>query len=247
MILQSLARAFASLLHPRMLLLMVWPALVALALWLALAIAFWAQAAAAIQSALGRSELYEWIMGVWPMMMIAAHVGWIVLALLFVPVVLITAVAIIGVFAMPMMVNHVAERDYPQVAQKRGGSFAGSVWNTAAALLWLFALAILTLPLWIFPPLWPVLPLLLFAHFNQRVFRYDALAEHASAGEMREILARDRWPLLGMGIAVSIAGYVPVLGLFSPVYGGLAFIHYALARLASLRSEPIEGAARREA
>ena len=247
MILQSLARAFASLLHPRMLLLMVWPALVALALWLALAVAFWAQAAATIQSALGRSELYEWIMGVWPMMMIAAHVGWIVLALLFVPVVLITAVAIIGVFAMPMMVNHVAERDYPQVAQKRGGSFAGSVWNTAAALLWLFALAILTLPLWIFPPLWPVLPLLLFAHFNQRVFRYDALAEHASAGEMREILARDRWPLLGMGIAVSIAGYVPVLGLFSPVYGALAFIHYALARLAALRSEPIEGAARREA
>jgi len=247
MILQSLARAFVSLLHPRMLLLMIWPAAAAFALWLVLAIAFWAQAAAAIQWALGRSDLYQWIMGIWPMMMIAAHVGWIVLALLFVPLVLITAVVIIGVFAMPMMVNHVAERDYPGLARRHGGSFAGSVWNTVAALLWLFALAILTLPLWLFPPLWPVLPLLLFAHFNQRVFRYDALAEHASAEEMREMVRRERGAFFGLGIAISVAGYVPVLGFFSPVYGGLAFIHYALARLAALRSEPIEGTARRVA
>jgi hypothetical protein len=30
-----------------------------------------------------------------------------------------------------------------------------------------------------------------------------------------------------------------------PVYGGLVFIHYGLARLGDLRDEPIEGGARR--
>jgi hypothetical protein len=34
-----------------------------------------------------------------------------------------------------------------------------------------------------------------------------------------------------------------VLGLFKPVYGGLAFIHFGLARLGEVRGEPIEGAA----
>ena len=245
MILQALARAFVSLLHPRMLLLMIWPVLVALALWLALAVAFWAQTAAAIQALLERSDLYQWVMGIWPLMMMAAHVGWVLLALLFMPLVLVTAVVIIGVFSMPIMVNHVAGRDYPQLARKRGGTAAGGIWNSVVALLWLVLLAVLTLPLWLIPPLWPLLPLALFSWFNQRVVRYDALAEHASAGEMREIVGRDRWPLLGVGIAVSLAAWVPVLGLFAPVFGGLAFIHYALARLAALRAAPIEGSARR--
>ena len=32
---------------------------------------------------------------------------------------------------------------------------------------------------------------------------------------------------------------IPLLGFFAPVYGGLAFIHYCLARLAQLREEPV--------
>ncbi len=247
MILQALVRAFISLLHPRMLLLLIWPVLVALALWLALAIAFWAQTAAAIRSVLERSDLYQWVMGIWPLMLMAAHVGWVLLLLLFVPLVLVTAVVIIGVFSMPIMVNHVAGRDYPQLARKRGGTAAGSLWNSVMALLWLVVIAMLTLPLWLIPPLWPLLPLALFSWFNQRVFRYDALAEHASAGEMREIIGRDRAPLFGVGLAVSLVAYVPVLGLLSPVFGGLAFIHYGLARLTALRTAPIEGSARRVA
>jgi len=35
------------------------------------------------------------------------------------------------------------------------------------------------------------------------------------------------------------------LGLAMPVYGGLVFIHYALARLTESRNAPIEGSARR--
>ena len=38
---KALMKAFVSLLHPRMLLLMLWPVVIALVLWLGLAFAFW--------------------------------------------------------------------------------------------------------------------------------------------------------------------------------------------------------------
>ena len=235
----ALIKAFASLLHPRMLLLMLWPVAIALVLWLGLAFAFWSQAAAWLQLQFDQSAAIAWAINVWPLTLIAAHLAWILLVLLFVPLVLVTAVLIIGVFAMPAMVRHVAERSYPQLERREGGGFAGSLWNSVLALVGLALLALLSLPLWLFPPLWPLLPVLLFAYLNQRVFRYDALAEHASGWEMQTLIRRHRGELFLLGIALALFGMIPLLGFFAPVYGGLAFIHYCLARLAQLRDEPV--------
>jgi len=236
---KALIKAFASLLHPRMLLLMLWPVLVALALWLGLAFAFWSQAAGWLQLQFDQSAAIGWAITVWPLSLVAAHLAAFLLVLLFIPLVLITAVLIIGVFAMPAMVAHVAERSYPQLERRQGGNFAGSVWNGVAALIWLVLLALLSLPLWFFPPLWPVLPIALFAYLNQRVFRYDALAEHATGWEMETVFRRHRRDLFLLGVALALVGLIPLLGFFAPVYGGLAFIHYCLARLAQLREEPV--------
>ena len=236
---KALLRAFASLLHPRMLLLMLWPVLIALALWLGLALAFWSQAAAWLQLQFDQSAAIGWAISVWPLSLLAAHLAWILLVLLFVPLVLITAVLIIGVFAMPAMVGHVAERGYPQLERRHGGTLAGSAWNSVAALAWLTLLVLLSLPLWFFPLLWPVLPIVLFAYLNQRVFRYDALAEHASGWEMETLFRRHRRELFLLGVALALVGLIPLLGFFAPVYGGLAFIHCCLARLAQLRDEPV--------
>jgi CysZ protein len=107
---KALIKAFASLLHPRMLLLMLWPVLIALALWLGLAFAFWSQAAAWLQLQFDQSAAIGWAIGVWPLALVATYLSWILLALLFIPLVLITAVLIIGLFAMPAMVGLVAER-----------------------------------------------------------------------------------------------------------------------------------------
>ena len=236
---RALIKAFASLLHPRMLLLMLWPVLLALLLWLGLAFAFWSQAAAWLQLQFDQSAAIGWAIGVWPLSLIAAHLAWILLVLLFVPLVLITAVLIIGVFAMPVMVGVVAERAYPQLERRQGGTIAGGLWNSVLALVWLALLVVLTLPLWLFPLLWPVLPVVFFAYLNQRVFRYDALAEHASSWEMETLFRRHRRELFLLGMVLALFGLIPLLGLFAPVYGGLAFIHYCLARLAQLRDEPV--------
>src|SRR3989304_2539325 len=47
------------------------------------------------------------------------------------------------------------------------------------------------------------------------------------------------------GARGALPGHVRVLGFFAPLYGGLAFIHYGLARLDALRTAPIEGVAQR--
>ena len=236
---KSLLRALASLLHPRMLLLMLWPVLIALGLWLGLALAFWSQAAAWLQLQFGQSAAIGWSISLWPLAPAAAHLAWILLALLFIPLVLITAVLIIAVFAMPAMVGQVAQRAYPQLERRQGGTFAGSLWNVAMALVWLALLVLLSLPLWFFPPLWPLLPIVLFGYLNQRVFRYDALYDHASGWEMETLFRRHWRELFLLGVVVALFGLIPLLGFFAPVYGGLVFIHYCLARLTQLRDEPV--------
>ena len=236
---RALVQAFFSLLHPRMLLLLLWPVLAALILWLGLAFAFWSQAAAWLQLQFAQSAAVAWAMGVWPLSLVAAHLASILLVLLFMPLVLITAVLIIGVFAMSVMVRLVEQRGFPALARMQGGTVAGSVLNGVMALVWLALLFLLSLPLWIFPLFWPVLPILLFAYLNQRVFRYDALYEHATAWEMETLIRRHRRELFSLGVVVALFGLIPLLGLLAPVYGGLAFIHYCLARLAQLRAEPV--------
>jgi hypothetical protein len=236
---KALVQAFLSLLHPRMLLSMLWPVLVALALWLALAFAFWPQAAAWLQLQFNQSAPIAWAISVWPLSVIAAHLAWILLLLLFIPLVLITAVLIIGAYVMPAMVGLVAGRSFPGLERMQGGTFAGSLLNGVMALVWLALLVLLSLPLWLFPLFWPVLPVVLFAYLNQRVFRYDALYEHATAGEMETLFRRHRRELFLLGVVVALFGLIPLLGFLAPVYGGLAFIHYGLARLAQLRGEPV--------
>ena len=239
----ALVRGFVSLLHPKMLWLMAWPVIVALVIWATLAVLYWGEAAQWIAAQLHRWPPYEWAVSVWPLNLVAAWFGWILLLLVFVPVVLITAVLIISVVSMPAMVAHVGGRDYPGLARRRGGTIAGSLWNAFAALVLLALLFSVSLPLWLIPLLWPALPIVLFGYFNQRVFRYDALAEHGTAAEIAEVVRRHRGELFLLGVALALVGHVPVLGLFMPVYGGLAFIHYGLERLGELRSEPLAGSA----
>ncbi len=235
MLFRALSRGFASLFPTRMLMLMVWPVLAALALWIGLAILFWSQALPWIDSQLRQYELFQWMASTWPLAVIGSWLTGLLLLVVLIPLVLVTAGLIIGLFGMPVMVRHVAGRDYPGLERRHGGTFLGSVWNALAALLWLALLAIMSLPLWLMPLLWPFIGVLLFGYFNQRVFRYDALAEHASPSEIETLLARHKSDFMLLGIALAVFGHVPLAGLAMPLYGGLAFIHLALDRLAALR------------
>jgi CysZ protein len=89
--------------------------------------------------------------------------------------------------------------------------------------------------------LWPVIPLAIVGWVNQRVLRYDALAEHATAVEMRQVFAGRPGTLYALGVVLALLAYVPFVGFFAPVVFGLSFIHYLLAALKVHRESPIEG------
>jgi uncharacterized protein involved in cysteine biosynthesis len=112
----------------------------------------------------------------------------------------------------------------------------GSIANGIATLIGMVALAIVTLPLWLLAPLWPLIPLVIFAWANQRLLRYDALAEHADRQEMRQIFRQRRKHLYLFGLLMALLAYVPVIGFVAPVLFGLALIRYLLAALVEHRS-----------
>jgi len=237
----SLLFALANLLHPRMLWLMVWPVLVAMLAWGAVAVVVWTQAVTWLAGLLKQWVEYATIVVPWDSSVIAIFAAKVLLLLALVPLVQLTALLILSICGMPAMVEHVAALRFAALERRRGGSLAGSLWNSALALAGLAALAVLSLPLWIFPPLWPLIPVALMAWVNQKVLRYDALAEHATADEMRAVFAARRGALYLLGFVLALIAYVPVIGFIAPVMVGLTFIHHLLAALKALREAPIEG------
>jgi len=232
----ALFYGLANLLHPRMLWLMVWPMLVSLAFWSAVALAFWSRLAAALAGLFQRwlepaAGFVRFDFG--DATVIAAYV---VLFLLIVPLVYLTALFILGVFGMQKMVDHVAQRSFPALERRRGGGVAGSVWNAVAALGGMVLLFAVTLPLWLLPPLWPLIPLAIFAWVNQKLLRYDALGEHADRGEMTRLFRERRGALLALGLLLALLAYVPFVGFIAPVVFGLAFIRYLLGALQEMRA-----------
>ena len=113
---------------------------------------------------------------------------------------------------------------------------AGSGWNGLVAFFGMVGLGVLSAPFWFFPPLWPVIPIVVLAWVNQRLLRYDALAEHADAREMAQLFRSRRGALYTLGALLALAAYVPLVGFFAPVLFGLAFIHYLLSALAAGRA-----------
>jgi hypothetical protein len=227
---RSLAYAVANLLHPRMLWLMLWPVLAALAFWSAVAFflvgGIVARLAAKLDQFLHGMPFVTFDVTDWTL--IAAKV---IVYLGFIPLVYFTALLILSIFGMPAMVEHVARRSYPQLERLRGGSLLGAAWNGVVALVGMAVLLLASIPLWLFPPLWPLIPLFVMGWANQRLLRYDALADHAGPGEMAAVFRERRPQLYALGFLMALAAYVPLVGFFVPAYFALAFIHYLLGAL----------------
>jgi hypothetical protein len=233
-ILGALGYGLVNVFHHRMLWLMVWPMLVALALWGSVALVMWTRLALWLAELLN-----QWALGIVRVDLgqLAVFLANVALLLLFVPLVYLTALFILGAFGMQKMVDHVAARSFAHLERRRGGSTAGSVWNAVVAFFGMLLLFAVSLPLWLIPVLWPVITLAILTWVNQRLLRYDALAAHADAAEMAQVFRLHRGPLLVLGFLLGLLAYVPFVGFLVPVVFGLAFIRYLLGALESIRQD----------
>lgn len=229
-LLDALLSALRSLFSARMLWLLIWPMLAALLLWGLLAAIFWDDLNHFFTWMLATLGVQQWFEGI-DLHVLGVGLSALLHLILLVPAVMFTALMITALFAVPVMVRHVAQAHYPGLEPKHGGTFAGSLGNALLGTLGYLGLWIATLPLWLFGPLGALAPLLTAGYLNQRLFRYDALAEHAGQAEMRAVFRKHRAELWLLGGLLALLQYVPGLNFFAPVLTGLAFVHFLLEAL----------------
>lgn len=263
----SLYRALLSQMHPRMLLLTLLPLVLAITLW---GVVLWLglqplidrlhawfadyglfRAAGEMLDSLGLSGVRTLLVPLLAM--------WLLL-----PFMIVSALLLVGLFAMPAIARHVGQRHYPQLQQRHGGSLAGSLGVTLSSFGAFIVLWLLTLPLNLVPLFALLIQPLLWGWLSYRVMSYDALADYADRNERRAIVQRERWPLLAIGVTTGSLGAVPGLlwlggvasVIFFPVlatlaiwlyllvfvFSGLWFQYYCLDALARLRSVPLSAA-----
>jgi len=262
--LDSFWRAVAYCLHPRVIALSLLPLVALVGLALGLGYFFWDSAVNSVflwlESTAWLASVIGWLtdMGMSglknalaPLLVIFAVTPLLVVVVLFCVALLIT----------PAAVNLVSRRRFADLERRHGASFThAAFWSLGSMLLAVVALVI-SLPLWLIPPLILVLPPLIWGWLTYRVMTFDALADHASGDERRRIFREHRMWLLLMGIGTGYLGAAPSIvwasGWFFAaafpilipaaiwiytlvfVFSSLWFSHYCLAALAQLRTQPV--------
>ena len=261
-LLDSFWRAALYCMHPRVIALSLLPLIVMTVVALGLGYLYWANALAVVRSAVESVAwmgwLARWLEGI-GLTGLNAVLAPVLLLLLSVPLIVIASLLFVSVLMTPAMVTLVAERRFPALERKKGGAFwASIVWSLGATLVAAIAL-LLSTPLWLIPPLILVLPPLIWGWLTYRVMAYDALADHASLDERREIFKSQRLPLLAIGVLSGYLGAAPSLiwasgalfialaPLLVPLaiwlytlvfaFSSLWFSHYALGELAQIRQQ----------
>jgi len=260
--LDSFWRAVADCLRPRVIVLSVLPLVLMVAASLALGYLYWDAALDGVRAMLEASSLVATLFA-WLQRIGASGFKTVLAPLLVViavtPLIVLSCLLLVALLMTPALVGLVAERRFPLLERRRGGSFLASLlWSLGSTVLALLALLV-SIPLWLIPPLILVLPPVIWGWLTYRVMAFDALAEHASKPERQEILRRHRAWLLGIGVITGYLGAAPSLlwasgALFVvafvvlvPVaiwvytlvfaFSSLWFTHFSLAALQSLRNE----------
>ena len=249
-------------LHPRVIVLSILPVIIMGAVSLSLGYFYWESALMVVRSNLESYELVNamvhWLEGVG---LSSLHLVLAPALLLFlaIPVIVITTLLFVAMFMTPSMVALVASRRFPQLERKKGGSLLASVFRSLGSTVLAAILLVVTIPLWLVPPLILILPPLIWGWLTYRVMSFDALAEHASPEERHQIFKENRLQLLGIGVLSGYLGAAPSLlwasgamfvamaPILVPVaiwiytlvfaFSSLWFAHYCLNALEQLRKK----------
>ena len=258
--LDSFWRAVAYCLHPRVMLLSLLPLLLIGLLAWGLGHFFWDSTVGSVrlwlESTAWIASATQWLqdMGMGGLKSALAPA---IVVFAVTPLLVVLVLFFVALLMTPAIVTLVARRRFPALERKHGASFVRSAfWSLGSMLLALLALVI-SLPLWLIPPLILVLPPLIWGWLTYRVMAFDSLAEHASGEERRAVFREHRNWLLLMGIGTGYLGAAPSIvwasGLFFvaafplliPVaiwiytlvfaFSSLWFAHYCLAAVQQMR------------
>jgi hypothetical protein len=262
--LDSFWRAVAYCLHPRVIALSLLPLLLLVLAAAGLGYFFWDSAVNGVfvwlESTAWLASLTQWLQDM-GMAGLKNALAPLLIIFAITPLLVVVVLFLVAILMVPAIVNLVARRRFPALERKHGASFArGALWSLVSMVLALFALVI-SVPLWLIPPLILVLPPLIWGWLTYRVMTFDSLADHASSDERRQVFRQHRGWLLLMGVATGYLGAAPSLvwasgwffaALFPvliPVaiwiytlvfaFSALWFAHYCLAAVGQLRAASV--------
>lgn len=266
--LDSFWRAAAYCVHPRVIVLSLLPLILMVGLSLVGGYFFWDAALDQVRSWM---DTFPYINIVWQGLdsVGAGPLKAVLVPLLVVlgvtPLIVVMSLLAVAMLMTPALVGLVAQKRFAALQAKRGGGFVASLWWSLLSTLLAAIALVLSVPLWLVPPLVLVLPPLIWGWLTYRVMAFDALAQHASRAERKELFERHGSALLLMGVVcgylgaapnliwVMGAGFAPAFVVLVPVaiwiytlvfaFASLWFCHYCLAALQQLRAQQFQTAA----
>ncbi len=260
--LDSFWRAAAYCLRPQVIALSFLPLILMVALAMGLFYQFWEPALIWVMAALESSSLIASMLA-WLDNVGAGGFKTVVAPLLVIvavtPVIVVVCLLVVALLMLPAIVSLVAQRRFAQLERKHGASWMTVlVWSLGSTVLALLAMLV-SIPLWLVPPLILILPPLIWGWLTYRVMAYEVLADHASREERLEIFRRHRGWLFAIGVVAGFLGAAPnlvwafgaafvvgfvmllpfVIWVYTLVFAfsALWFAHYGLGALQSLRAE----------
>jgi len=260
--LDSFWRAVLYCMLPRVIALSIVPLLLMVALSLGLGYWFWE---AALDQVRLWMESFSYINMVWQWLdnvgagSLKAVLAPLLLVFAATPVIVVLSLLVVAWLMTPALVDLVVSKRFAGLQRKPGSGLAGSlVWSLMSTVLAALALLI-SVPLWLVPPLVLLIPPLIWGWLTYRVMAFDALSGYASKEERRQIFKRHGVWLLVMGVvsgylgaAPSVvwamgAGFAPAFIILVPLaiwiytlvfaFASLWFSHFCLAALQALRNE----------
>ena len=261
LLLDSFWRAALYCLAPRVIALSLLPLALMVGMAGALGYFFWDTAVSQVHGWLEASSLlglvWRWFEGV-GLPNLKSVVAPLLVIFSVTPLLVMASLLVVATFMTPALTRMVAERRFPGLVRRRGAGLWQSLgWALLSVLLALGAMVV-SLPLWLVPPMAMLLPAFIWGWLTYRVMAFDVLAEFASREERLQLLSGHRLSLLGMGVLSGLMGAAPGVvwasgALFAaafviliPVaiwiymlvfaFSSLWFAHYALSALEALRS-----------
>ena len=266
---KSLGKASLGLLNPKIWLLSVIPFAIAAVLWAGLAWFAWEPMNNIARTVIGSFGLPTWLNELIPtglsQWLDSMRTVWapLVVMTLVIPLVMLTVFVLVSVLGSAAVANHVAKQyalePLTRGVAARSISVAGAIWHSTWVLSVFIVFWILTLPLWLLPGIGFVVPLLLLAWANARLFTRDALVDFATPTEMLALKQQHGSTLFLLGVLASLPAALPsflwlfggVMVLALPLMTGIAvwlyvmiflatallFSHYTLSALSQLRSQ----------
>jgi hypothetical protein len=227
LLMDSFWRAGMYCIHPRVVGLSLFPLVLMVALSWLLGYLYWDEAITEVRTWLDASSWMDMVWG-WldavGLSKLKTVVAPLLVIFLVTPLVIVVCLMLVSWLMTPALTRMVAQRRFEGLQKKNGASFlVGLGWTLWSTTLALGALLI-SLPMWLVPPLAMLLPALIWGWLTYRIMAFDVLAEYASAHERQALISRHRTIFLLMGVITGLMGAAPSLVWASGVLFAAAFV-----------------------